>query len=105
MCNAAYARLWGHDPAGTLDDSTVRSLSSHWRALSAPGALWSEVEDFVATVGDRQSWRAETRLLDGRMVACRFAPLAGGATLAAFCPLPPKTGQTRATDSHKRRSA
>ncbi len=105
MCNTAYARLWGHDPAGTLDDSTVRSLSSHWRALSAPGALWSEVEDFVATVGDRQSWRAETRLLDGRMVACRFAPLAGGATLAAFCPLPPKAGQTRATDSHKRRSA
>lgn len=105
MSNAAYARLWGHDPAGTLDDSTVRSLSSHWRALSAPGPLWSEVEDFVATVGDRQSWRAETRLLDGRLVACRFAPLAGGATLAAFCPLPTKLGQSRVPESTKRRSA
>jgi PAS domain-containing protein len=84
MSNAAYAGLWGHDPAGTLADVSVRTLSTLWRAQSAPNPLWSEVEDFVATVGDRQSWRAEARLLDGRLLACRVSPVAGGATLVSF---------------------
>lgn len=85
MSNAAYATLWGHDPAASLAESTVQSLSGHWRKNSAPGALWTEVEDYVATVGDRVGWTGETRLLDGRRLLCRFAPLAGGATLASFC--------------------
>jgi hypothetical protein len=84
MSNAAYAGLWGHDPAGTLADVSVCTLSTLWRAQSAPNPLWSEVEDFVATVGDRQSWRAEARLLDGRLLACRVSPVAGGATLVSF---------------------
>jgi hypothetical protein len=46
--------------------------------------LWSEAEEFISSVGNRISWQAEARLLDGRLLSCRFAPLAGGATLAAF---------------------
>lgn len=87
MSNAAFATLWGHDPTETLADVSVRTLSALWRAQSAPSPIWSEVEDFVSTVGDRQSWRAEVRLLDGRLLACRFSPLAGGATLASFRPV------------------
>lgn len=87
MSNTAYAELWGHDPTGTLGDESVRTLASVWRAQSAPSGLWAEVEDFVSTVGDRQSWRAEARLLDGRLLACRFAPLSGGATLVSFRPV------------------
>lgn len=63
---------------------TIRSIAAHWRALTAPGPVWSEAEEFISTVGNRVAWRAETRLLDGRLLSCRFAPLAGGATLAAF---------------------
>jgi len=96
MSNNAYAAMWGHDPAELLGDSTVRSLSAHWRAQSAPSAIWSEVEDYVATVGDRVTWHGEARLLDGRLVSCRFAPLAAGATLAMFRPLPVgESGQPR----------
>lgn len=87
MSNTAYAALWGHDPTGTLGDESVRSLASVWRAQSAPSGLWAEVEDFVSTVGDRQSWQAEARLLDGRLLACRFSPLSGGATLVSFRPV------------------
>jgi PAS domain-containing protein len=84
MSNAAYAAIWGHDPASGLGDSMLRSLCNHWRSLSAPSAIWAEIEDFGANLGDRIAWSAEVRLLDGRLLECRFAPLAGGATLACF---------------------
>ncbi|EKD61430.1 MAG: hypothetical protein ACD_54C00240G0001 [uncultured bacterium] len=100
MSNTAYAAIWGHDPAELMGDSTVRSLSAHWRAQSAPSVIWSEAEDYVATVGDRATWQGEARLLDGRLVSCRFAPLAAGATLALFRPLPvADTGQVRLAES------
>jgi PAS domain-containing protein len=96
MSNKSYTALWGHDPAETLADDTVRTLSAHWRVQSAPSAIWAEIEEYVATVGDRDSWRGEVRLLDGRLIGCRFAPLAGGSTLATFRSMPPvESGQTR----------
>ncbi len=84
MSNMAYAMLWAHDPEDDVRNDTIRSIAAYWRANSAPGSLWSEAEEFISTVGNRVAWRAETRLLDGRLLACRFAPLSGGATLAAF---------------------
>ena len=84
MSNAAYGQLWGDNPALRLEDGSVRHLSAQWRAGSAPSAVWAEVDDYVATIGDRTLWRAEARLLDGRRLGCRFAPLAAGATLVAF---------------------
>lgn len=84
MSNTAYSTLWGHDPAAGLGDCDVGILAAHWRELSAPAKIWTDVEDYVATIGDRESWRAEARLLDGRLLQCRFSPLAAGATLATF---------------------
>lgn len=106
MSNNSYAALWGHDPAETLGDNTVRSLSAHWRAQSAPSAIWAEVEEYVATVGDRESWRGEARLLDGRLIGCRFAPLTGGSTLATFRSVPPaESVQTRLAEGSGLRRA
>jgi PAS domain-containing protein len=84
MSNTAYATLWGADPAASLEDASLRSLCGHWRSQSAPSQVWGDLEDFAANQGDRAAWRAESRLLDGRLVDCRFAPLAGGATLTGF---------------------
>lgn len=84
MTNAAYAALWGEDPSASLGSVAARQMAERWRALSAPGARWSEVEDYVATFGNRLAWSGEARLLDGRLMAYRCAPLAGGATLVAF---------------------
>ncbi len=84
MSNAAYARLWGHDPGATLGDVGIRSLAAHWRDLSAPNPVWSDAEEYVATLGERPAWTGEARLTDGRMITCNFAPLSGGSTLASF---------------------
>ena len=92
MSNTAYAALWGHDPGERLALVGFAQLAAHWRSLSAPSTLWADAEDFAARLEDRVPWQAEARLLDGRLILCRFAPLSDGATLAAF-----RLAQTEAT--------
>ncbi len=84
MSNTAYSQMWGADPGGSLDDASLRSLCIHWRTQSAPSPVWNQLEDFSSNQGNRTPWLAEARLLDGRLIDCRFAPLAGGATLTGF---------------------
>ncbi len=86
MTNAAYCRLWQHHPAELLSDAGIRSLNRWWRDHSAPSLLWDDAESFVFTLGDRDPWEGEIRLPDGRLILCRFAGLAGGATLVSFRP-------------------
>jgi PAS domain-containing protein len=84
ISNSAYARLWGGDPAASLSEATLRSLSCQWRDQCSPNAVWSKLEEFASNPGDRTQWKAEVRLLDGRLIDCRFAPLSGSATMTAF---------------------
>jgi PAS domain-containing protein len=84
MSNRAYAQLWRHDPAVLLSDAGIGTLSAWWRENSAPSLLWDDATSYVTAMGDRSPWDGEIRLLDGRMVSCRFRPLAGGATLITF---------------------
>ena len=84
MSNIAYAQLWNHDPAVLLSDAGISTLCAWWREHSAPSLLWDDATDFVATLGDRTPWDGEVRMLDGRLVTCRFRPLTGGATLITF---------------------
>jgi PAS domain-containing protein len=87
MSNTAYAALWGHDPGEQLAPMGFARMAAQWRALSAPSTLWTEAEEFCARLDDRAPWQAEARLLDGRLIACRFVPLSDGATLVGFCPV------------------
>ena len=84
MSNLAYAQLWNHDPAVLLSDARIGTLCSWWRDHSAPTMMWDDAVDFVGMLGDRSAWEGEVRLFDGRLLTCRFRPLAGGATLVTF---------------------
>jgi hypothetical protein len=84
MSNLAYAQLWNHDPAVLLSDAGIGTLCAWWRDHSAPTLLWDDATDFVTALGDRTAWDGEIRLLDGRLVTCKFRPLTGGATLVTF---------------------
>lgn len=55
ISNSAYAALWGHDPSEWAGECTLRMLTSHWCSLSAPSGLWTELQEFVGTIGDRES--------------------------------------------------
>lgn len=105
MSNAAYAALWGHDPAATLGDGSIISLCAHWRDHSAPSPVWDQVAAFVANLDDRKPWRSGERLTDGRLVECRFAPLPGGATLITFRVATQANERTPKLASTKRRKS
>lgn len=89
LSNAAYAALWGHDPGTMMGEGSIGKIAAHWREMSAPDPLWKWIEEYIGTDGDREPWQADARLRDGRLIACRFAPIWSGATMAAFRPLPP----------------
>lgn len=85
MSNAAYATLWGHDPAASLGtEGSMAKMCDHWRSATAPSTIWDRVEDFSAELGLRSAWQDTARLPDGQRITCQFSPLAGGATMATF---------------------
>jgi PAS domain-containing protein len=84
LSNHAYAQLWQHDPQVLLSEASISTLCAWWRDHAAPTLLWDDAIDYVTTSGDRTAWEGEVRLLDGRLVMCRFRPLTGGATLITF---------------------
>jgi PAS domain-containing protein len=88
--NTAYSTLWDHDPAASLGDSTIRSVTAQWKTLTAPTQLWIEIDEFIHTIGNREAWSKDLRLLDGRLLTCAVAPLAAGSTMIAFRTSGPK---------------
>lgn len=84
LANPAYAALWGRDPAAGLSGVGFHDCCRDWQAATAPSAIWERAADFVAAKGSRDGWQDRVRLSDGRLLACRFQPLPGGATLAGF---------------------
>jgi PAS domain-containing protein len=87
MTNAAYVALWGHDPDGEVRDLSVADATAVWLTRCAPTPAWGDFRDFARLGPARAEWAADVTMRDGRPIACRFVPLAGGATLAAFRPL------------------
>lgn len=84
MSNTAYTEIWGNDPSTSFEDMTITEASINWQRLSAPTPVWDKLRRFVTSPGDRTEWAASVPLKDGRVVDCRFAPMARGATLATF---------------------
>lgn len=84
MSNAAYAQLWQHDPQVLLSEASITTLCAWWRDHAAPTLLWDDATDFVTSAGDRTPWEGDVRLLDGRLISCRFRPLTSGATMITF---------------------
>lgn len=98
MTNAAYVALWGHDPDSEVRDLSVNDATAVWLTRCAPTPAWGDFRDFARQGPARAEWAADVVMRDGRPLACRFVPLAGGATLAAFRPLrveDRRTGLTR----------
>ncbi|MBI1217086.1 MAG: PAS domain-containing protein [Rhodobacteraceae bacterium] len=81
LTNAAYDRMWGGEP---ID---IAAAASGWQAGAAPGPIWAAARAFVVHSDGRLPWTGEARLLDGRLLSCRFTPLPGGASLIGFTPV------------------
>lgn len=84
VSNAAYARLWGSDPGAMLGEMGIVEATRGWQHTTEPTPVWGDLREFVTRGHDRAEWAAEITMADGRRIACRFAPVAGGATLCVF---------------------
>lgn len=85
MTNAAYADLWGNDPSTSVINATISGLCNHWRDHCAPTTFWAEAARFrTCEISRDQGLHSELRLVDGRLVECRFSALPGGSTLVRF---------------------
>lgn len=82
LANGAYRQFWG--PASGVAGADIAAESRRWQEASTPTPVWGEVRDFVAQFDDRSAWEAEVLQAEGGIVACRFVPLPGGASLCAF---------------------
>ena len=89
LCNAAYRELWGEDPSTVLGEIGINEATARWNARCLPTPVWGNLRDYIGRFGERAEWTAEVRMKNGQRIACRFAPIAGGATLAGFLPDPP----------------
>lgn len=86
LSNAAYDRLW-NEAAPRPAQTTISDAMRLWQQRSAVSPVWHEARAFVLETGERRPWSGETRLADGRLLACRFLPLPGGASLIGFQPV------------------
>ncbi|MDE3027549.1 MAG: PAS-domain containing protein [Paracoccaceae bacterium] len=105
LSNCAYAQLWGRDQTSATREMFVVDAIQQWQGLTAPSPLWAEAQTFIGRIGNRTPWAGEARLSDGRLLKCRFVPLAGGSTLIGFTPFAPTDVSTLAPAAPARQSA
>ncbi len=82
--NTAYAELWGVDPESVFGEMTFSDAVGHWKALCDPSPVWDAAQQFLGRYSDRVAMGKTVRMKDGRCLACRLAPLPGGASLIGF---------------------
>ena len=83
MSNSAYAAMWGQSADG-LEEIGLTDQIALWRSASAPSEIWGGVKALAGALAEKKVLTAEVRRRDGRLLACRFVPLPGGALLAGF---------------------
>lgn len=98
VSNAAYGQLWQTEDAETPASVSFRSALGLWQSRCAPTPIWARLRQFAGSMEARESWSAEARLSDGRLLSCRFSPLAGGSTLVYFLALTAQAQQIGGTD-------
>ncbi|MFQ1700280.1 PAS-domain containing protein [Loktanella agnita] len=84
MSNSAYANLWSTCTSISIEQREIGTEIDAWRTRCTPTGIWSELRNFVHTLGTRQSWSKTAILYDGRRLRCQANPLSGGMTMVQF---------------------
>ncbi|NNL17586.1 MAG: diguanylate cyclase [Boseongicola sp.] len=82
--NSAYRTLWNVDPDSRLTETTILEASHGWHEGTLPTPVWGDLREYALDTQDRVEWSAPVILADGRVVDCRFLPIAGGGTQIIF---------------------
>ncbi|WP_051508373.1 hypothetical protein [Roseicyclus elongatus] len=75
---------WGDDPRTADIPPRLIDATRLWQARCQPTGLWSDIRQFAAFQIDRAPWVDVVTTQEDERIACRVAPLRGGATLVRF---------------------
>ncbi|MEO0999023.1 MAG: PAS-domain containing protein [Pseudomonadota bacterium] len=84
FANMAFAGIWGFEPLRELGAPGIHAMVSRWEEASEPSPVWAKLLRFATAEESRSAFSCRIRMQDGRILRGQFAPLRGGATLAAF---------------------
>lgn len=87
MSNRAYSALWHSAQSGTLIGSSYQEESRIWQKSASPSPLWIKIQDQILDPENKNDWKSEIRLADGRGIWCHISPLPNHATMVRFLPL------------------
>ncbi len=91
FCNAAYRDMWKCDPDSAFAEVSITEATQDWQNQCDPSPIWSDLRDFVLTLRERATWDAQIVLRSGVRVTCTVEPVAAGATMVRFSPVPQLT--------------
>jgi PAS domain-containing protein len=89
MSNKSYAELWDLPIDNLIERNDIRQELRIWTQKCAASAIWSDLRDFIGTLGERDMWTNAAVLDDGRQVTCIAKPIPGGMTMVTFEIAPP----------------
>ncbi len=84
FANPSFNAIWGFQPGAEGEIVRVGEVIARCAALAEKTGDWARLKEFVTGGDSRGAWAGRFRLLDGRMLRGRFAPLPDGSTLTAF---------------------
>ncbi|MEM9583853.1 MAG: PAS-domain containing protein [Pseudomonadota bacterium] len=82
--NEAYTQMWDVDSELVNEHGGVVEVTRHWQSNTRPTPLWGDAREFACHAGERAEWQGMAEMTDGRRLACRFVPIAAGATMISF---------------------
>ena len=88
-CNAAYRKLWQHDPDTSFAETTTVDCIRTWESACNDNADFARVESFAKMLGDRAGWSCDVTLKSGAKHNMEVLPIASGETMVRFkAPIP-----------------
>ena len=84
FANAAYIKLWRHDPGSTFADVTVNDAIDVWKQRTTGTANWAAISALTRRQDTRPKVTVTTTYENGATLTCTAKPIAAGATLVRF---------------------
>ncbi|KCV82556.1 PAS/PAC sensor domain-containing protein [Actibacterium atlanticum] len=84
MSNAAYAQLWGSDPALSLCEISLRDAVQLWSSQCDSADCLNHLQDGIPNKAATDPELGKVTLNDGRVFCVQFKPIAAGASMITF---------------------
>jgi PAS domain-containing protein len=82
--NAAYRKLWGHNPETSFADVTIHDAIALWKSKAKTKQDWATLTRFTTTLGPREPQELTLQLPKGVALTCRMSAITSDTSLIRF---------------------